>query len=224
VIESIKLMKRYGIRVVADMVLTHSNCDRPVIDHILKLARELEYQVNFQPVFDHQLVATSMAQISSEIMSIEQMQEAFVHISRCYDPTILYNSHEYITDLAKQGVSQFRTCYMGLYSCVVDPLGNVARCYKYVQQRGNVNGPQIGWGEAVQNVASTDCSTCQYGVHIEDNYTLISRLEETITGDQDHHRQDGSEIIFNPTQVATRSVSRPLSNHPFDRHEYRDEA
>ena len=174
IIEAVKVMRAMGASVVSDMVITQTNCDQASIDYVLDLAGEMGFRVNFQPVFEHALVNANNGMLDALRMTDRQLFSAFRYILDRSDEKCVFNSKEYLTDIVTRGFSEFKRCYRGILSFVIDPLGNISRCYKYVQQHQDINGVHLGWREAIKRVHLTDCRQCLYSAHIEDNYIFQS--------------------------------------------------
>ncbi len=185
-VAAIKLMKSHKAMVVADMIISQNNCEQKTIDYVLTLAKELNFAVNFQPVFEHGLVNIHGNKLGNLVMLDHQLQSTFRYILHYPDHTHIFNSKKYLTDMATRGATQFKRCYMGILSCVIDPQGYVSRCYKYIHHHRNINGRLMGWREAIEQIQLTDCRTCLYTTHIEDNYTFIPRVENTGTGENEY--------------------------------------
>jgi MoaA/NifB/PqqE/SkfB family radical SAM enzyme len=173
-ISAIELMQKHGIAVVTDMILNVSNSRREDIDHVLRLAREYGFRVNFQQVFEHGLVAADSHLIAELQLDKGRLRNVFTYLLDCYDPKVMFNSRQYLLDVATVGVTQLDECFMGRYSLTVDPFGRIARCFKYVQESSNPNGQALGWKEAARRVRLTDCVTCPYSNHAEDNHFLAA--------------------------------------------------
>jgi MoaA/NifB/PqqE/SkfB family radical SAM enzyme len=173
-VASIRLMRSRGVRVHADMIITSQNAEPTELDHVLGLARQLGFRVNLAPVFEHQLVAVRSERIRNLRLPADRVRAAFRHARDQHDPVVMYNSTEYLDAIAAGGVPTFERCWMGIYSVTVDPLGGVSRCYQYVRRPDNPNGFELGWRAAVERVVLTDCVTCRYSNHAEDNYWIAA--------------------------------------------------
>lgn len=170
---AIRCMRAAGVQVFSDMILNVANSDWPNIDHVLDLARALQFRVSFQMVFEHQLVAADASLVGELKVAQDRVKLIFQGLLDRYDPAIMFNSKDYMRALAQDAVITFEECHHGRRSLVIDPLGQVARCFKYVRAPDNPSGPQLGWSEAFDRVQITGCVTCPYSIHAEDNLRFL---------------------------------------------------
>jgi len=171
-LKTIELMVQLGITVVVDMILSRINFEFNYIDHVVSLSEKLNFKINFQKVFEHNLVSCKN-NVSIKKLSINEKQrkECFEYILTNVKPNLLFNSFEYFQDMICSGASRFENCYMGKFSCVIDPLGNISKCYKYLRKKENPNGLIMGWNNAIKKIPDSEsCYSCEYSSHIEDNY------------------------------------------------------
>lgn len=175
-LQSIRLMRSRGVAVVADMILTADNADEDDIEHVLQTARELDFRVNFQPVFEHQLVAADAQRVSGMRLPADAMRAVFTMLRDRYDQRVMYNSQAYLDAVVTDGVPVFDKCLNGRRTVVVGPQGHVARCFKYIQVPGNPNGVELGWDTALARIGIDGCTTCPYSNHAEDNLALGGAL------------------------------------------------
>ena len=171
-VASIALMRSKGVCVNVDMIITSQNATFEELDHVLRLAADYGFRVNLAPVFEHRLVEVNASRIRNLRLPGDRVQAMFRHALENFDPDLNYNSIEYLETVAAGDVPTFDRCWTGTHSIVVDPMGFVSRCYQYVRDPANPNGFEVGWRAAVDQVVITDCVTCQYSNHAEDNYFL----------------------------------------------------
>ena len=177
-VEAINILKNNGIDVVVDMILTNLNSDKECISHLLGLAKQMEFKVNFQPVFDHRLANMDEEKIEGLNLRLNRDELGTVarYLLEIYDEKYFFNSREYFELLLNEGTCTVDNCYFGHYSIIIDPEGSVSRCYGYLKNQTNTNGFKSGWEDAISNLQVSECKKCLYNVHIEDNYQIHSYI------------------------------------------------
>jgi MoaA/NifB/PqqE/SkfB family radical SAM enzyme len=179
-LNAIKLMKERNAKVIVDFILSKLNTEPEVLNNVLALSKELDFLVNFQPVNEHKLVNADSETVKNLKLSQQELRRVVQYILKHFDTHRNINSKEYFMDLISQGYSYFDRCYIGIFCCVVNAGGTIHRCYKYLRESDGESGLVLGWKKAFlqMQVKLGDCRTCQYTMHIEDNYSLISKLKK----------------------------------------------
>ena len=198
---AIRSMRAAGVSVVADMILNVANSDWRNIDHVLTLARLMRFKVSFQPVFEHQLVAAEAPLVDGLKVAHEQIKRIFAGLLRRHEPEVMFNSEAYLRAVASHAAITFEECHHGRQSLVVDPAGRVARCFKYVQMPDGPSGLEFGWAAAFERVRMTDCVTCAYTIHAEDNLRFAQDDERRFAAPIE---PEADEVSAMPTLSAAR--------------------
>src|ERR1051325_566666 len=85
-LDTLRRVRRLGIAVISDLVLTRENGTEENIEHVLALARELDFRVNVQPAFEHQLVAAGSEHVAGRRLDMEALDHLLNLVLDRYDP------------------------------------------------------------------------------------------------------------------------------------------
>lgn len=160
VIEAIKLVKDNGITVWAGVTLTKNNMG--YISELLETAKEMDFKVLIQPVYNYEGSSAPKEQIESMsdfgpgyIKTIDQI------IKKKKEGYPILNSVTYFKYMKHPLNQKPNTpCYAGKCYCAISPGGNVSPCYK-IYTRDWPNGVKLGWKEAFLKLPSEiHCPGC----------------------------------------------------------------
>lgn len=172
VIKSIELMQSNNIETNVDMILTNENTYIEEIEHVLSLAKKYGFKVNFQKVFEHNLVGLSSDNISTKIpikVKDERFFEIFRYLLKNYNAEIMLNSIQYLQAHCNEHVVNFEQCDNGMV--IIGHDGEVSPCYACMHFKNLNNGLLVGWDKALDNALEIDthCLSCAYPNHAESN-------------------------------------------------------
>ena len=172
VIKTLELMKNHKVETLVDMILTHENTYIKELEYILSLARQYSFKVNFQKVFEHNLVGLSSDNIAKKIpikVRDERFFEFFQYLVNNYDPSIMVNSKNYLQAHCIGHTVNFENCDNGMV--VIGHNGEISPCYACMHLKNLNNGLLVGWDEALDNALEIDthCLSCAYPNHAESN-------------------------------------------------------
>jgi len=157
---------------LATIILTKQNVK--YVDFVLKKATELDFYINFQPVFKNELAKVENDELDGVMLSKDEVRSVFNYIIKKKKQGFpVSNSYQSLRNFARDGKVIFKKCYLGRLSVTIDPEGNVYRCYKEVNNKEKINGVELGWEKALYQMPINDCVECHYGCHIEDNFLFM---------------------------------------------------
>ncbi|MCK5024950.1 MAG: radical SAM protein [Nanoarchaeota archaeon] len=159
---------------IATFIITNDN--KEYIDFALKVAQDNGFFINFQPVFHNELVKAENENLDKMMLNKREIKNIFSRLmmkkKRGYPIINSYGSLKAFSNHA----AIFKKCHMGNLSITIDPAGNVSQCYKFVNANHKINGNDVGWEKAIDDLKIESCLVCKYGCHIEDNFLFSLNL------------------------------------------------
>jgi MoaA/NifB/PqqE/SkfB family radical SAM enzyme len=168
VIEAIKIARKNRIKVWTTTVLTKNNID--CMDFVLEKAKELDFRVSFQPVYNYPL----STDVNSILPSLKDFRETIKQlIRRKKSGAPLIYSLSFLNYLYKTWPTYDQSilkCLAGKFFCVVSPSGNVHPCQPLQKNIKPLNGLKVGFKKAFENIGDFACEGCFCDSFIESNF------------------------------------------------------
>lgn len=163
VIGAIELIKKKGISVYVNSVITKNNCLH--IEEILKLARSLDVKILFQPVFfSEQSHANNVEGYRDTRYDDKALVDTLKHLIKLKEQgnqSIILSKryyHNIISAILKGKKIKCRNA--GFLFCTISPDGRVAPCNLLVRDLRWLNGNEVGFKKAFMGMPKINCEGC----------------------------------------------------------------
>lgn len=180
VIDAILAAKQSGVKVVTNIVLTSLTIKH--IPYIINLAKKMEFEVLFQPVFSYKLSANKDAieKFKPEKKDLIKTVELLINEKKKGSPIgNSYSLLNYVLDNWPEG--RLKSCLAGSLFATLAPNGNVMPCLFLEDRNRWLNAVEQGFKDAFLNSNCKkivdNCNGCYCSAYIE--ASLIFSLNPT---------------------------------------------
>jgi len=174
VVKALQVAKKYGIRTVILSSLKKGSDNN--IDFLVDFAEKNNTYVAFQ-ILSYPHLTTK--QRNGLIPSKEEHKNIIKRIIETKKKSkVIINSSASLNYLLNEWPEHKNLkCWGGRAFCTIDPWGYVFPCYIKQKIDGPLNGIEVGFKKAFENIPKFECDRCNCYSHIENNLMLSLNLD-----------------------------------------------
>jgi len=191
IITAIKTARQHGLPVLTSTTLTSNNIENGAIEHVLSLAREIDFGAQFNFLYEQ---TTDHTDDPACRVREEAIKKALVKLidykkkgwpifysmatyNNALNWPVSYNVKKFTSQDPAPPEFEYIPCYMGKLMCFVDGDGMVYPCGEHIGKFPALNILDVGFKKAWENLARhKDCLTCYNTCFNEYNQVFSCRI------------------------------------------------
>lgn len=164
-INALNSIRKRKLKVVIQTIINNETVELPVLEHLLKLAKEFRTELSFNPVILHRSDIRELA-VKKYFPTYEQFKTLVNWLEeKCNssDSGYLVDDPAFFKSIGKYPDSPKQIkCYGGIYQCSLDPFGKVLPCSDFFDFEEKYNKEQLEFEYGYQGFKNLKKPHCPY--------------------------------------------------------------